>query len=33
MSMDLYVWKAPLVSSEDEAIQLLEREDEAFEPS
>ncbi len=33
MSMDLYVWKAPLASSEDEAIQLLEREDEAFESS
>jgi hypothetical protein len=34
MSMDLYVWKRPLVTEEDEAKRLLELEDESvFEPS
>jgi len=33
MSMDLYVWKAPLVSSEDEANELLEGDPDGFEPS
>jgi len=33
MSMDLYVWKGPLVSSEDEANELLDRDPDGFEPS
>jgi hypothetical protein len=34
MSMDLYVWKRPLVTDEDEATRLIELDDESvFEPS
>lgn len=33
MSMDLFVWKGPLVSSEDEANELLDRDPDGFEAS
>lgn len=33
MSFDLYAWKKPLPSSEDEARRLLEGDESAFEPS